>query len=101
MKRVRRFENGLKEIENMILSQCSSDHAQEKRENLLYDLRQASEDVFWWKAHILRSVNQDKAKEDMIKRLDENTVLIVMDWAMKFCRPGIVKNNLSGSEREA
>jgi hypothetical protein len=49
----------LKEIENMILSQCSGDHAQEKREDLLYDLRQASEDVFWWKAHILRSVNQD------------------------------------------
>ncbi|CAB4011594.1 hypothetical protein AWC38_SpisGene58 [Paramuricea clavata] len=68
----------------MIFSRCFGDHAQEKREDLLYDLREASEDVFWWKTHILRSVNQDKAKEDMIKRLDENTVLIVMDWAMKF-----------------
>ena len=72
------------EIETMIISHCSSDHAQELREDLLYDLRQASKDVFSWKAHILRSVNQDRAKEEIIKRLNENTVLIVMDWAMKF-----------------
>ena len=36
------------------------------------------------KVHILRPVNQDRAKEDIINRLDDNIVLIVMDWAMKF-----------------
>ena len=28
--------------------------------------------------------NQDKAKQDILKDLDEQTVLVVMDWAMKF-----------------
>ena len=83
-KECKDFKMVLKDLENMIISQCSGNHAQEQREDLLYDLRQASEDVFSWKVHILRSVNQDRPKEDIINRLDDNTVLIVMNWAMKF-----------------
>ena len=36
------------------------------------------------KAHILRSENQEKAKQVVLKDLNEKSVLIVMDCAMKF-----------------
>ena len=45
-KECKHFKMVLKDLENMIFSQCSGDHAQEQTEDLLYDLRQASEDVF-------------------------------------------------------
>ena len=37
-----------------------------------------------WKAHILRFINQDQARLDVLKSLDNSSVLIVLDWAMKF-----------------
>lgn len=37
-----------------------------------------------WKCHILRSANQDQARTDVLDLLDEKSVLIVNDWAMKF-----------------
>ena len=40
--------------------------------------------IFDWKAHIMRSENQDQAKQDVLKSLDETSTLITMDWAMKF-----------------
>ena len=39
---------------------------------------------FQWKAHILRAENQDKAKVDALKALTSESILVVMDWAMKF-----------------
>ena len=40
--------------------------------------------MFRWKAHIVRSVNQELAKQDALENLDESSALIVMDWAMKY-----------------
>ena len=37
-----------------------------------------------WKCHILRSINQDQACTDVLDLLDDESVLIVSDWAMKF-----------------
>lgn len=37
-----------------------------------------------WKAHLLRSSNQDEAKQHVLQKLDENSCLVIMDWAMKF-----------------
>ena len=37
-----------------------------------------------WKCHQLRSVQQDKARLNVMGLLDDETVLIVNDWAMKF-----------------
>ena len=36
-----------------------------------------------WKGHIVRSANQDRERTDALEKLDEKTVLIVNDWAMK------------------
>ena len=37
-----------------------------------------------WKAHLIRSINQDDAKQDVLQKLDEESCLVIMDWAMKF-----------------
>ena len=44
----------------------------------------AKRDVNAWKSHLLRSVNQDKARLSTLEGLDETSVLLVQDWAMKF-----------------
>ena len=59
-------------------------YSTEQREDLLYDFLQAKKHIFDWKAHILRSENQDQAKQDVLRSLDETSALITMDWAMKF-----------------
>ena len=53
---------------------------------LLYDFKLAQTDIFEWKAHIVRSVNQEAAKQDQLKTIstNPNCALVIMDWAMKF-----------------
>ena len=55
-----------------------------QKDDLLYDLLEAEKQIFEWKAHTLRSINQEAAKEEIVENLKENSALIVMDWAMKF-----------------
>ncbi|KAL9976835.1 hypothetical protein ACROYT_G014170 [Oculina patagonica] len=40
--------------------------------------------VHAWKAHLIRSVNQEEAKQDALGQLNEETCLIIIDWAMKY-----------------
>ena len=57
---------------------------EQHRDDLMHDFLQAKDTIFSWKAHILRSVDQEKAKQVALKDLSETSVLIVMDWAVKF-----------------
>ena len=70
------------DIKQRILESSASMYSKEYQEDLLYE--QARTDIFQWKAHILRSVNQDKAKQDVIRNLNDRSALVVMDRAMKF-----------------
>ena len=45
---------------------------------------QVKKDILAWKAHQLRTVNQDQAKHDVLDVLRRSSALLVMDWAMKF-----------------
>ena len=45
---------------------------------------QAKQNNLAWKAHLLRCVYQDEARLEVITALDESSVLLVQDWAMKF-----------------
>ncbi|CAB4004224.1 Hypothetical predicted protein [Paramuricea clavata] len=56
----------------------------EEKENMEYVTTQAGQHIRSWKAHILRSINQDAARHDILKVLDSHSALIVLDWAMKF-----------------
>ena len=53
---------------------------------LLYDFKVAQIDMFEWKVHIVRSLNQEAAKQDQLKTIstNPNCALVMMDWAMKF-----------------
>ncbi|CAB3981551.1 SURP and G-patch domain-containing 1 [Paramuricea clavata] len=55
----------------------------EEKENMEYVTTQAAQHIRSWKAHILRSINQDAARHDILKVLDSHSALIVLDWAMK------------------
>ena len=59
-------------------------YSQDQLEDTLYDANQAKELVLQWKAHILRAENQDRGKTSAVNSIQKDTVVIVMDWAMKF-----------------
>ena len=53
-------------------------------EELTFVTNQAKQAIHAWKAHLLRNVNQDDARTDALDMLDETSVLLVQDWALKF-----------------
>ena len=48
--------------------------------SLLYDFKLAQTDIFEWKAHIVRSVKQEAAKQDQLKMISTkpNCALVIM-----------------------
>ena len=50
----------------------------------MFTFQQAKTDIIAWKSHLLRSVNQDQAKFDVLEVLTKGSALLVMDWAMKY-----------------
>lgn len=45
---------------------------------------QAKQAIHAWKVHLLRNVNQNEAHTNALIMLDETSVYLVQDWAMKF-----------------
>ena len=78
------LKSTLTSIQTQISSPLVQLYGQEQKEDLLYDAKFAKDMVLEWKAFILRAQNQDQAKQDALRSLDNNTVLVIMDWAMKF-----------------
>jgi hypothetical protein len=56
----------------------------DEKEEMKYLVCQSKKSIEAWKAHLLRAINQDNARLDILNSLDSNSVLIVLDWAMKF-----------------
>ncbi len=53
-----------------------------------------------WKAHLLRAINQNEARLNLLQDLNPTSVLVVLDWAMKFLPIGkTAKASLIGMER--
>ena len=72
------------EIETKIKNVSHPTLTEEHRGDILFDFNEAKKRLFNWKNHIIRSVNQDFAKQDALRDLDSTSVLLIMDWAMKF-----------------
>ena len=53
-------------------------------DELTHELQAAEMEISRWKAHQLRSVQQEKGKQHILWNLRQSSVLIFMDWAMKF-----------------
>ena len=74
----------LDEIEESIKNHSSHLYSQEQKHDLLYDFERSKNGILLWKSHALRSVNQESAKQEALQNLDSQSVLVVIDWAMKF-----------------
>ncbi|KXJ05237.1 uncharacterized protein LOC114574926, partial [Exaiptasia diaphana] len=59
-------------------------HDGDEKDQLKFELNQAKQKIDAWKAHIIRSINQDQARLDIINNLGQESALLVLDWAMKF-----------------
>ena len=74
----------LDEMEESIKKHSSHLYSQEQKHDLLYDFERSKNCIFLWKSHALRSVNQESAKQEALQSLDSQSVLVAIDWAMKF-----------------
>ena len=74
----------LQEVRRGIEGTSWTPYSSEQHEDLLYDFDRAKADILQWKAHIIRSVNEEQAKQDSMKSVDATSAVTIMDWAMKF-----------------
>ena len=58
--------------------------SEDDKDEAVFLVQKASEAIAAWKAHQLRSINQDRARLEVLEFLDPSCVLIVQDFAMKF-----------------
>ncbi|KAK3751918.1 hypothetical protein QZH41_007936 [Actinostola sp. cb2023] len=72
------------EVKQGIEGSSWTPYSLEQQEDLLYDFDHAQSDILLWKAHILRSINQEEAKQDALKAADSESAILIVDWAMKF-----------------
>ena len=57
---------------------------EEQRKRIYFDYKQHEAAIKAWKAHLVRTVLQEEAKQAALDKLDDETCLIILDWAMKF-----------------
>lgn len=81
-ERCEALEKVLDDVNSKIQSIESID--EELRSRLKFDFNQFQAAIQAWKAHLLRTVVQEEAKHEAMQKLDQQTCLIIVDWAMKF-----------------
>ena len=59
------------------------------RDRLIYRLEHNIQLIIEWKKHLLRTVHQDNARKNVLDMLDESSIYLVADWAMKWL-PNVV-----------
>ena len=74
----------LQSVEEKINELSSSMYSKEQHDNLLYDFGKSLNFINEWKCLILRCENQEIAKQSFIQNLTDDSVFIVINWAMKF-----------------
>lgn len=78
------LSNVLVEIEEAASKTNDHSISEDTIDEIQFTIKQAKQNIIAWKAHLLRSINQDDARLDVIEDLDDTTVWLVEDWAMKF-----------------
>ena len=53
--------------------------ASNTKEELAFRVKNAKSAILAWKSYLLRSVNQDGARVQLLEAIDESSVLIVQD----------------------
>lgn len=83
----------LSEIEAEI-HKAGSSVTSEELARLQFEYKNAVKSITDWKSHILRTINQDQAKQDVLNSLDQENCFVIMDWAMKFL-PMVFREKMS------
>lgn len=78
-----RFTNVIEEVTAKLNDECIH-LTNDLRARLLQEQNQATKCIHAWKSHLLRTIVQDNAKQDILANLDCGSMLMIMDWAMKF-----------------
>ena len=71
----------VREIEEGLAAAKCSDN---EKEELAFVISQAKQSIECWKDHLLRSVNHDECRLDIVSSLSASSILLVLDWAMKY-----------------
>ena len=74
------------DIEEGLVAQIQN-MASNVKEELVFRVKNAKTAILAWKSHLLRSVNQDGSRVQLLEAIDESSVLIFQDWAMKYLPP--------------
>ena len=70
------------EVESTLKNLLAIDN--EEKNEMEYVITQSKKNIMAWKAHLLRDINDDEARLNLLRDLDSASVLVVLDWAMKF-----------------
>ena len=84
----------LDEVLSNVMSMINSPNltlTDEHKCQVTFDVTCTVEAITNWKAHIFRTVNQEQAKEEILGALNNLSVLVIMDWAMKYLPSGARK----------
>ena len=74
----------LLDLKNALAMMTEQNIGADAKEELSFTADQAISNIQAWKAHLLRSLDQVQARLDVIHELDESSLLLMEDWAMKF-----------------
>lgn len=54
------------------------------RDRFLHRVQHQIQCINEWKSHLIRTVHQDQARVDVLNQLDHESILLHVDWAMKW-----------------
>lgn len=74
----------LSDITNALAMMTEENIGEDAKDELSFIADQAISSIQAWKSHLLRGLHQDQARLDVVDELDESSVFLVEDWAMKF-----------------
>ena len=71
--------SSLSEIESAMIAQTDN-LLPEVKEELSFTLKQVITNIYAWRAHIVRSSNQDAGRIDILESLEESSVLVILGY---------------------
>ncbi len=74
----------LSEVEAFVNNLAISSPTDHRKDEALFLIQKAMQNVFAWKQHQLRTVHQDTSRTDIWNNLKENEIFVIVDFAMKW-----------------
>ena len=69
----------ISEIESAMITQTDN-LLPEVKEELSFTVKQAETNIYAWRAHIIRSSNQDAESIDILESLEESSLLVILGY---------------------